>query len=51
MARTYQAATQQAMLMSYLDAYKAFSVIFLMLLPLLLFVKPGVVGGKPHGAD
>jgi MFS transporter, DHA2 family, multidrug resistance protein len=51
MARLYQQAVQQAAVMSYLDAFKAFAVIFVLLLPLLLFVKPGVASAKPHGAE
>jgi DHA2 family multidrug resistance protein len=51
LGRIYQAAVQQAQMLSYLDAFKAFAVIFLMLLPLLLFVKPGAVGGEAHGAE
>jgi MFS transporter, DHA2 family, multidrug resistance protein len=50
-ARTYQAATQQAMLLSYLDSFKAFGWIFLGLLPLLIFVKPGVASAKAHGPE
>jgi DHA2 family multidrug resistance protein len=51
LGRVYQAAVQQAMMLSYLDAFKAFAVIFLMLLPLLVFVKPGAVSGPAHGAE
>ena len=47
-ARTYQAATQQALMLSYLDAFKIFGWIFLALLPLLIFVKPGVASAKPQ---
>ena len=46
LARTYQAATQQALMLSYLDAFKIFGWIFLALLPLLIFVKPGVANAK-----
>jgi DHA2 family multidrug resistance protein len=51
MARLYQAATQQALMLSYLDAYKAFGWIFLALLPLLLFVKPGTANEKAQPAE
>jgi DHA2 family multidrug resistance protein len=50
MARTYQMATEQASLLSYLDAFKAVAVIFLLLLPLLLLVKPGAASTQSHGA-
>jgi MFS transporter, DHA2 family, multidrug resistance protein len=51
MARLYQSATQQAAILSYLDAFKAFAVIFLVLLPVLIFVKPGVANAKAHGPE
>jgi DHA2 family multidrug resistance protein len=41
LAQTYGMGTTQALLLSYLDAFKALAVIFLLLLPLLLFVKAG----------
>ncbi len=50
-ARGYQAATQQAMVLSYLDSFKAFGWIFLLLLPLLIFIKPGVANAKAHGPE
>ncbi|HEY6454552.1 MAG TPA: DHA2 family efflux MFS transporter permease subunit [Steroidobacteraceae bacterium] len=50
-ARLYQAAVQQAAMLSYLDAFRAFAVIFLMLLPLLIFVKPGAVAAAAHGGE
>jgi MFS transporter, DHA2 family, multidrug resistance protein len=49
LAQTYQLGTTQAMLMSYLDAFAAFAVIFLLLLPLLLLVKPGKASGQAGG--
>jgi MFS transporter, DHA2 family, multidrug resistance protein len=50
-ARVYQAAVQQAAMLSYLDAFKAFALIFLVLLPLLILVKPGTAGTGAHGAE
>lgn len=49
LAQTYRLGTTQAMLMSYLDAFAAFAVIFLLLLPLLLLVKPGKASGQAGG--
>jgi MFS transporter, DHA2 family, multidrug resistance protein len=49
LAQTYQLGTTQAMLMSYLDAFKAFAMIFLLLLPLLLLVRPGRAAGQAGG--
>lgn len=51
LARTYQGAVQQAQLLSYLDSFKAFGWIFLALLPLLIFVKPGTASEKVHAAE
>ena len=51
LARTYQGATQQAQMLSYLDSFKAFGWIFLALLPLLLLVKPGVASAQAHQAE
>ncbi len=50
LAQTYGLGTTQAMLLSYLDAFKAFALIFLLLLPLLLFVRPGPASGKAGAA-
>ncbi len=41
LARVFQLAREQIMVLSYIDAFKFFAVAFLALLPLLLFVKPG----------
>jgi DHA2 family multidrug resistance protein len=48
-ARTFQYATEQIMLLSYVDTFKFFGVLFVCLLPLLLFVKPGAAGGAGGG--
>jgi DHA2 family multidrug resistance protein len=40
-AQTYKIAVQQASVLSYLDAFRAIGLLFLLLLPLLLLVKPG----------
>lgn len=40
-ARTFQMATRQIMMLSYLDAFKLFAVLLLALLPLLLLVRGG----------
>jgi MFS transporter, DHA2 family, multidrug resistance protein len=45
LARTFHAASEQVMLLSYLDAFKFFGVMFLLLLPLLLFVRRGAATG------
>jgi hypothetical protein len=45
LARFFQLATTQIVLLSYLDASKFFAVVFLLLLPLLLLVKPGTASG------
>jgi MFS transporter, DHA2 family, multidrug resistance protein len=50
-ARLYRQAIQQATMLSYLDAFKAFAVIFLLLLPLLFFVRPGTAGAGAHGSE
>jgi DHA2 family multidrug resistance protein len=47
LAQSYHVATTQAMLLSYLDAFKAFAVIFLFMLPLLFFLKPGSARLEP----
>ena len=44
LAGIYQQAVQQATLLSYLDDFMILAVVFLALLPLLLFVKPGKGG-------
>jgi DHA2 family multidrug resistance protein len=49
-ARLYQQAIEQATVLSYLDAFKAMAVIFLLLLPLLLLVKPGTATGETGAA-
>jgi MFS transporter, DHA2 family, multidrug resistance protein len=46
LATVYQAAVQQATLLSYLDAFKLLGLVFLALLPLLLWVRPGTGGGR-----
>lgn len=50
LAQSYELGTAQSMLLSYLDAFKAFAVIFLLLLPLLLLVSPGPAGAKRGAA-
>jgi MFS transporter, DHA2 family, multidrug resistance protein len=50
LASIYQTVLQQATLLSYLDAFKLLGVIFLVLLPLLLLVKPGKGGGTGTAA-
>jgi DHA2 family multidrug resistance protein len=50
LAQGYRLGTSQAMLLSYLDAFKAFAVIFLFLIPLLLLVKPGPAGARSGAA-
>jgi len=47
-AATYHATLQQASLLSYLDAFRAIALIFLVLLPLLLFVRPGAADASAH---
>ncbi|HVW70003.1 MAG TPA: DHA2 family efflux MFS transporter permease subunit [Steroidobacteraceae bacterium] len=49
-ARAYELATSQAMLLSYLDAFKALAVLFLLLLPLLLLVRPGPAAARGGAA-
>jgi MFS transporter, DHA2 family, multidrug resistance protein len=46
LASIYQSAVQQATLLSYLDDFKLLGVVFLALLPLLLWVRPGKGGGR-----
>jgi DHA2 family multidrug resistance protein len=46
LAQSYGMGTTQALLLSYLDAFKALAVIFLLLLPFLVFVKAGPASGK-----
>jgi MFS transporter, DHA2 family, multidrug resistance protein len=50
LADVYQQAVQQATLLSYLDDFKILGLIFLLLLPLLLLVRPGKGGGAPAAA-
>jgi DHA2 family multidrug resistance protein len=50
LARIFQLATEQILLLSYLDAFKLFAVVFVFLLPLLFFVKPGAASGGGGGA-
>jgi MFS transporter, DHA2 family, multidrug resistance protein len=45
LARTFQFASQQILLLSYLDVFKLFAIFFLALLPLLLFVRKGSATG------
>jgi DHA2 family multidrug resistance protein len=45
LARIFQLATEQILLLSYLDAFKFFAVVFISLLPLLFFIKPGAASG------
>jgi len=45
LARVGQLATEQVILLSYLDVFKFFGVAFLCLLPLLLFVRRGAASG------
>ncbi len=47
LAGIYQAAVQQATLLSYLDDFKVLAILFAVLVPLLLLVKPGKGGGGP----
>jgi len=49
-ARVGQLATEQVMLLSYLDVFKFFGVAFLCLLPLLLFVRRGAASGGSGAA-
>ena len=46
LAGIYQSAVQQATMLSYLDDFKLLGVVFLALLPLLLWVRPGTGGGR-----
>jgi MFS transporter, DHA2 family, multidrug resistance protein len=50
LANIYQSAVQQATLLSYLDDFKVLGLVFLALLPLLLWVRPGVGGNRPAAA-
>ncbi|MGB6604686.1 MAG: DHA2 family efflux MFS transporter permease subunit, partial [Steroidobacteraceae bacterium] len=50
LASIYQTAIQQADLLSYLDDFKLVGMVFLMLLPLLLLVKPGKGGATSVAA-
>jgi len=50
LARGYQVQSTQATLLSYLDAFMAFAVIFLLLIPLLLLVRPGPAGARGEAA-
>ncbi len=45
LAAVYQNAIQQATLLSYLDDFKVLGLVFLAMLPLLLWVRPGKGGG------
>ena len=47
-AQTYRLAVQQASVLSYLDAFKAIALLFLLLLPFLLFVRPGAANAHAH---
>ena len=44
LANIYQGVVQQAMLLSYLDAFKALAFVFFAFLPVLLLLKPGKGG-------
>ncbi|MGH8318169.1 MAG: DHA2 family efflux MFS transporter permease subunit [Steroidobacteraceae bacterium] len=46
LAAIYQNVVQQATLLSYLDDFKLLGVVFLALLPLLLWVRGGTAGGR-----
>jgi DHA2 family multidrug resistance protein len=46
LAAVYQSAVQQATLLAYLDDFKLLGLVFLALLPLLLWVRPGAGGGR-----
>jgi MFS transporter, DHA2 family, multidrug resistance protein len=46
LAAVYQNAVQQATLLSYLDDFKLLGIVFLALLPLLLWVRGGTGGGR-----
>jgi MFS transporter, DHA2 family, multidrug resistance protein len=46
LARAFQGTLQQASVLSYLDAFKALAVIFLLLLPCLLLVKGGTANSQ-----
>ena len=46
LATIYQYAIQQATLLSYLDDFKLLGIVFLALLPLLFWVRPGTGGGR-----
>jgi len=50
LANIYQAAQQQAALLSYLDDFKILGILFLALIPLLLLVRAGKGGGGPVAA-
>jgi MFS transporter, DHA2 family, multidrug resistance protein len=50
LARTFQLASEQIMLLSYLDTFKFFAIMFLGLLPLLLFVRRGAASGGAAAA-
>ena len=47
LAGVYQQAVTQSALLSYLDAFKALALLFVVLLPLLLLVRPGKGGEGP----
>ncbi len=46
LAAVYQSAVRQATLLSYLDDFKLLGIVFLALLPLLLWVRGGTAGGR-----
>jgi DHA2 family multidrug resistance protein len=50
-ARAARAAMEQILLLSYVDAFKFFAIVFLSLSPLLLFVKPGTGTSARHGGE
>jgi DHA2 family multidrug resistance protein len=45
LARAFQVTSEQVLLLSYLDAFKFLAIAFLVLLPLLLFVRRGAASG------
>jgi DHA2 family multidrug resistance protein len=50
LARVFQLASEQILLLSYLDAFKFLAIAFLCLLPLLLLVRGGAASGSGGGA-
>jgi DHA2 family multidrug resistance protein len=50
LAQSYGLGTSQAMLMSYLDAFKALALVFLALLPLIIFLRGGPASAQGGAA-